>query len=200
MRIGIGLTAVLGSMAVLTTAIAQQYVAPNLEIDNITRVKPCTPGLPNDYILIGPGGTRLLRFDWPIARILIDDPDILDAGEVRENSILLKAGRWGVTRLIVQGRKVAEVVELMEKRPTQERRALEINDRLLFHALVGVGIRIVAGGTGTGTTPVSAARSYDCTPVCIFTPGREPREPDQIIEYRGTGQPPPPAPPPPPSR
>lgn len=192
MRIKIGLTAIaLGGLAALGAsqfAIAQQYVVPNLHEDNITRARPRTPGLPNDYILISPGGSRILRFDWPISRIVIDDPDILDAVELEENSVRLKATPvMGVTRLIIQGRRSSELAGR-----TNGQRA-EVNERLLFHALVGIGHRIVAGGSGTGTGPGTAARSYDCTPMCIYTPGREPREPDQIIEYRGTGQPAPPA-------
>lgn len=197
MRITIGLTAVALGMAVLgasSPATAQQYVAPNLEQDNITRRTTRSPGLPNDYILIAPGGSRVLRFDWPIARIIIDDPDILDAAELKENSVLLKAAPTrGVTRLIIQGRKASEIAE---RRSNGQ--VIEVNERLLFHALVGIGTRIIADIPATPGRTQRTTITYDCTPMCIFTPGREPREPDQIIEYRGT---PPATPtPPPPAR
>ena len=129
----------------------------------------------SEPVQLTPGFTRLIRFDRPIATVVIGNPEVADARAQTDRSIALVGKAVGITNLIALDNTGAEV----------------------FSSLVVVGARdagkviINARSSFTNTGPIAARRTTACAsktdlnisqptaPIVVARPPRLPRQPRQ---------------------
>lgn len=67
----------------------------------------------SDSVQLTPGFTRLLRFDRPIATVVVGNPEIVDARAQTDRAIVLVGKAVGITNLIVLDETSREVLSTL---------------------------------------------------------------------------------------